>query len=476
MSSDPAARLTTLLEQCSDPVFLLNARQRFVFVNPAWEKLTEIPEAEARRLSCSPRAAALGLSAEDDIRRLCSPPPEVLAGRSMRMRRLRPGTRSGARWWQIDFLPLGAADGNTYILGRIEPVLDEQCPPGSPAAVLGGSPSKSDVASPAIAERLAQMREKVIARYRLDASDTSNAEMRRSLEQARLAAQNRFPVLLQGEAGTGKEWLARAIHAAGAAREQVFIALDCERLPPAAVSEVFYGEQVLEGRLAVGTLYLREPGFLPREFQVRLLEFVRETTLPRPRQVPLLRVIAGTRFIQSAIATDAGRMHEDLYHALSVQAISLVPLRQRPGDLSLLVEHFSARLRELDPKPVTLTPAAVECLRLYTWPKNLRELLVVLTSARRHATGSVIDVSDLPRMVRLPGGGAPASPGSEDRGIPLEQLLEETERRLILLALSRSAGNKTRAAEMLSIFRPRLLRRMEALGIADPSAITEENR
>jgi transcriptional regulator with AAA-type ATPase domain len=475
MSSDPAARLTNLLEQCRDAIFLLNQRQRFLFVNAAWEKLTEIPQAEARRLSCNARAASLGMSAEDEIRRLCSPPPEVLKGKSVRIRRLRPDTRSGSRWWEIDFLPLGDVDGATYILGRIEPVLEEQCPAGSPAGLLGVRTSKSDFHSPAIAERLAQMREGALARYRLDAFDTSHAETRRSVEQARLAAQNRYPVLLQGEAGTGKEWLARAIHNAGPAREQTFIALDCEQLPPACVSEVFYGEHVLEGRLAVGTLYLREPGFLPREFQARLVEFVRETTLPSSRLIPLPRVVAGTRFPPPAGSADTGRLHEDLYHALAVQTISLVPLRQRPADLPALVELFSARLREGDPKPLTLTPAAVECLRHYTWPENLRELLAVLASARQQASGSVIDVSDLPTNLRLTGGVAQATPAYEERGIPLEQLLEEAERRLILLALSRCAGNKTRAAEMLSIFRPRLLRRMEALGIADPSAITEEN-
>ncbi len=476
MSSDPAARLTTLLEQCRDAIFLLNPRQRFLFVNSAWEKLTEIPHAEARRMSSISRSAALGISAEDEVRRLCSPPPEVLAGKAMRVRRLRPNVRSGARWWEIDFLPLRDADGDMYVLGRIEPVVEEQYPSGSPAGLLSGKTSKSDVHSPAVAERLAQMREGVLARYRLDAFETSHAEMRRSVEQARLAAQNRFPVLLQGEAGTGKEWLARAIHALGPAREQVFIAQDCERLPPGCISEVFCGEHVLEGRLAVGTLYLREPGFLPREFQVRLVEFVRESITPPHRPVPLPRIIAGTRFPAPAGSSETGRLHEDLYHALSVQTISLVPLRQRPGDLPALIEHFSARLREVDPKPLTLSPAALECLRQYTWPENLRELLAVLASVRQQASGSVIEVSDLPTKLRLAGGVAQASAVSEERGIPLEQLLEETERRLILLALSRSAGNKTRAAEMLSIFRPRLLRRMEALGIADPSAITEENR
>jgi len=493
MASDLPARLASLLEQSRDPIFLMNQRRRFLYVNPAWEQLTEVPHAEARRLACSRREAALGISAEDAARSLCCPPPKVFAGKSARVRRLRPEAPPGKRWWNIDFLPLCDSDGTVFILGRIELVPEDT---SAPQHVEDTPPAhrkkQNDAQAPARLERLAQLRERAYARYQLDCLQSSHPAMRRAVEQARLASQNRFPVFLHGECGTGKEWLARAIHAASPMREQVFIALDCEHLPLASVSEVFYGEHVLDGHIPVGTIYLREPAFLPRDFQVRLLEFVQETTLPSPRAEKLPRIIAGTVTISVSDASDKRLLLDDLYNTLSIQSINLIPLRQRPTDIPHQIESFLTRLQQDDSRTTTLSAAAIDCLRTYAWPANLRELFSVLSSARTHATRTLsrepvasavspdavqrilIDVPDLPTVVRVTAAGGRPTPTEEVPPLPLEKLLEEAERRLILVALSRAGGNKTRAAEMLSIFRPRLLRRMEALGIAEPSAITED--
>ena len=496
MSADLAARLAPYLENCRDAVFLLNQRRRFIHVNEPWEKLLGVPQAEARQLSCREREPAPGLSAEDMSRSLCAPPPEVLTGKSTRVRRLRPDATPGQRWYDITFVPFADENGIVCILGRIEPVTDEVTVTDPRTAMKS---TRVDPRAAARLEGLAQLREQVYGRYRFDSVHSGHASVRRAVEQARLAAQNRFPVFLHGEAGSGKEWLARAIHAASPMRERVFIALDCEHLPLARVSDVFYGEHILDGHIPVGTIYLREPGFLPRDFQVRLLEFVRETSLPSPRQLALPRIVAGSRFhhVSSPQAPSSegragggGHLHDELYHTLSVQRIDLVPLRERQVDLDALIEHFMARLNEDRVQPATgraiaLTSAALECFRSYVWPSNLRELLADLGSACAHVLASrpsgtdtgealTVDLADLPRHVRQSVEVAPPV-ATDDRPLPLEQLLDETERRLILLALSRTGGNKTRAAELLSIFRPRLLRRMEALGIADPSAITEED-
>src|SRR5205823_4188591 len=101
-----------------------------------------------------------------------------------------------------------------------------------------------------------------------------------------------------------------------------------------------------------------------------------------------------------------------LYNALSVQTIELTPLRDRRADLPALVEHFLARVQEDDGKAVTLSAAAMECLQAYAWPANLRELLAVLSSARRHASGSQIDLPDLSNALRLTTG--VGRPGTED--------------------------------------------------------------
>src|SRR5208283_2660723 len=121
-------------------------------------------------------------------------------------------------------------------------------------------------------------------------------------------------------------------------------------------------------------------------------------------------------------------------------------------------------------RPVAgLTPDAGALVEAYRWPGNLRELAVVLAGASARSTGPSIDAADLPTYLRIE-----QTPGPEpDRALPLDALLQQAERRLILLALQRSRGNRSKAAELLAIWRPRLLRRMESLGI-DDSAIAKE--
>ena len=114
-----------------------------------------------------------------------------------------------------------------------------------------------------------------------------------------------------------------------------------------------------------------------------------------------------------------------------------------------------------------LSAEAWNLMRMYTWPGNLRELHSALASARAHARGEPIDAADFPAPIRLAARMEPAKEAIPDRSLALDHLLEETERRLIQIALRRAKGNKSRAADLLSIWRPRLLRRMQALGIVD---------
>jgi DNA-binding NtrC family response regulator len=126
-----------------------------------------------------------------------------------------------------------------------------------------------------------------------------------------------------------------------------------------------------------------------------------------------------------------------------------------------LIDRFLERARTVSGKEVQpLTPEAVQALRTYTWPENLAELYEVLRAGCTRAKGERLAVEDLPFHVR-------AVPVSSDRPLPLDTLLQEVERRLIILALKQARSNKTKAAEILGIWRPRLIRRMQALGIAE---------
>jgi DNA-binding NtrC family response regulator len=148
--------------------------------------------------------------------------------------------------------------------------------------------------------------------------------------------------------------------------------------------------------------------------------------------------------------------------------IHLPALRDRAAEIpdlaNRVLEQLSSDGESLRAK---LTPAALEILQAYSWPGNWRELRQVLAAALIHHQGDHIDATDLPAYLRLAVKMGPAAAEDSERSLPLDTLLEQAERRLILHALKLAAGNKTRAAEILTIWRPRLLRRMEALGIDD---------
>jgi DNA-binding NtrC family response regulator len=168
----------------------------------------------------------------------------------------------------------------------------------------------------------------------------------------------------------------------------------------------------------------------------------------------------------------------DLHAALGTVLIALPPLRARRGELPVLVERLLERARAGDDAAgespgstrrhatvLGLTPAAREVIERYPWPGNLRELYTVLTGARLRAHGERIDAADLPAYVRLAVRLEEIPGPAPERPLPLDHLLEQAERRLIALALRLARGNRSRAAELLSIWRPRLQRRMEALGL-----------
>jgi transcriptional regulator with PAS, ATPase and Fis domain len=444
-------RWPTFFQHAREPVFLLGRHRRLRFVNRAWEQLTGLNAAQARGLACRRRKAAAGDSWEEVLAHALCPPPEVLEGAPSRARRLVPGGEGGPRWWDVEFFPLHDDQGLLGVLGKIIPL------------TVGPS------ASAPLPEELVALREQVAGRYRLEEFTAEVPALRRVAEQARLAGRSRVPVLIVGEDGTGKRWLARTIHTQDAsARERTFVALDCERLPAPALDGLLFGDAGLTRRPHVGTLYFREPARLPRDLQLRLSAWVAEAAADGPR------VVAGCR-AHPADEVRSGRLLDELHAALGTLLIELPPLRDRLASLPWLVERMQERVAaanavEGPPRALGLTPEAWEILRAWSWPGNLRELYAALAGAGARARGERVTAADLPAYLSL---GRAAVPAAE-RPLPLAQLLQEAERRLILLALRRARGNKTRAAEILSLWRARLLRRMGALGIAEEEGMRDE--
>ncbi|HZZ78445.1 MAG TPA: sigma 54-interacting transcriptional regulator [Gemmataceae bacterium] len=430
--SEPTAgfRWQTFFQYAAQPIFLLSRRRRLLFVNRAWETCTGLKLADVRGRACRRRSAASALEQEDAILAACAPPREATGGSLCQAHRRAP---VGAGWWEIQFQPLAGTEGLLGILGTIR--------------VLTG-PAETPLPLP---EKLIALRDRQSARYRLGDIGTGSPALARVHEQAILAAQTRLPITILGEAGAGKEHLARAIHWHSDARQQPFACLDAERLPGELLGEMLFDRQ-----FALGTAYVREPAALPREWQSRLAQ-----TLVLRENPEFPRIILGMRG-EPAPDIQNGRLLGELYYAASSLTIQMPPLRDRLGDLSRFISIFLERARELTPHGVqSVTGEALSLLRAHAWPGNLGELQEVMRSACRRAKGERIELADLPFYLKQ--AAAPA-----DRHLPLDALLEQVERRLIALALKLAQDNQTRAAELLEIWRPRLLRRMEKLGFNVP--------
>jgi len=439
--SDIRWRTWDPFQRTSEPIFVLNRFRRIVFVNRAWERLTGIPLAEARQIDCRPHRPVLE-QWESLLGQILRPPEEVLEGRAGHVRRQVPRFDPARRWWEIDFLPFRDEERMLFIIGCIRP-----------------TPAPTTASTAAVPEKALALRETVLSRYGIESIASELPALRRVADQVRLAARVRVPVLFVGERGTGKQWLARTVHALSPDRQKPFIALDCAHLTSAALAGILFGEGELAQAGDAGTIYLREPSRLPREMQQRLTALLASG---EERSGP--RLLAGLRCDPDE-EVQAGRLIEELASQLATLTIRVPPLRQRREDLLHLVPRLLERAGSATGRNVTLlTPSAWEVLRAYDWPGNLAELYAVLVGACGRASSERIDTADLPLYLRL--GAKPLAP---DRKLPLKELLEGAERRLIELALRRAGGNKSRAAELLAVWRPLLLRRMSALGIPDPT-------
>ena len=293
-------------------------------------------------------------------------------------------------------------------------------------------------------------------------------------------ARSQAPVYISGESGAGKELAARLIHATGPRGDMSFIPVNCGAIPAELMESEFFGHkkgsftgavgdkqglfQAAEG----GTLFLDEVADLPLDMQVKLLRAIQEKAI-RPigsqQEIPInVRILSATHKDLHAL-TDAGQFRQDLYYRINVIELPMPSLRQRPEDIPLLVEHFLGKIAsEWQTAVPQLSPAALDALKQYGFPGNVRELENILERAMTLCDGNTIQEPDL----RLSTGNEPtaeefAQPELAEQN--LDSTLDHTERDAILRALEQARYNKTAAAKLLGLSFRQLRYRIKKLGI-----------
>jgi transcriptional regulator with GAF, ATPase, and Fis domain len=340
----------------------------------------------------------------------------------------------------------------------------------------------------AVREAAQAEREALLSKLGRDESETivgAEAGLRPVMERVGLVAGLDVPVLVLGETGSGKEVVARAIHARSRRAGGPFLRVNCGAIPPGLVDSELFGHErgSFTGafserrgwfeRADRGTLFLDEIGELPLEAQVRLLRVLQDHTLERVgghRPIPVdVRIVAAThRDLQSLIA--AGRFREDLWYRIAIFPIQLSPLRERVEDVPALAHHFALRAaRRFGTPPQLPSPEDIALLVAYPWPGNVRELIAVLERAVILGNGERLEVAKALGVAPAPAGrpagrGAAVLPEPDAPFLPLDRAMA----RHIEAALVRTHGRVEgpRGAAALLGINPHTLRaRMRKLGV-----------
>ena len=313
--------------------------------------------------------------------------------------------------------------------------------------------------------------------------------LKRVLDMAQRAAPTDLTILIQGESGTGKEVLAQAIHRLSLRKDGPLIPVNAAAIPDGLLESELFGHErgaftgairARPGRFELahgGTLFLDEIGDMPLSMQVKILRALQERQIERVGGVKSIgvdvRIVAATHQNLEKMVAE-GRFRQDLFYRLQGVTLRLPPLRERVDDLPTLVGYLLERAAQrLWRTAATVTPEAMRCLWTYQWPGNVRELQHTLEAAMVLSDG-VIMPEHLPVAVQSSGAPSPlvVDPIMKLAGGSLDDMLEESERRMILDALGKAGGVQARAAKILGISERSLWYRVKKLKI--PTRLGDE--
>ncbi|HMF75348.1 MAG TPA: sigma-54 dependent transcriptional regulator [Bryobacteraceae bacterium] len=327
-------------------------------------------------------------------------------------------------------------------------------------------------------EQIETLRESVSQKYGFENIIGHSSSLSAAVGIASRAARSSSIVLIEGETGTGKELLARAVHFNSRRSEKPFVAVNCGAIPKDLLESELFGYKKgaftgahnnKPGRIEgadEGTLFLDEIGELPLQLQVKLLRLLQEGEIQKlgaldPVKVDV-RIVAATNRNLMRMVED-GDFRDDLYYRLAVIPVTLPPLRERLEDIPELVQHFWKLATHRHERPELQLPGALlPYFSRHHWPGNIRELENLIERITVLSPGPVVTIEDLPEILRRERGvldaiqlELPATPIS----------LEAVERELIMRALDRFHWNQTKAASYLNLTRKTLIYRMERYGL-----------
>ncbi len=292
-------------------------------------------------------------------------------------------------------------------------------------------------------------------------------------------AEYKTTVLVTGESGTGKELIARAIHYHSPRAQGPLVTVNCGAIPESLLESELFGhckgaftdairdKRGLFEEAHEGSIFLDEIGELPRALQVKLLRALQEEEIKRLGDTSSIKIdvrvlAATTKDLASEVK--AGRFRDDLYYRINVLQVTVPPLRERAGDIGLLIQHFVEKTgKRLGLAVNEVSPAALRALQRHSWPGNVRELENVIERAMVMASGRTIELQDLPPAFQGQVQTCPLI--GEDGILSIKEATRRLEKEFIHRALEKTGGNRTRAAKLLEISHPALLYKMKEYGL-----------
>jgi len=440
----PGNATEIILESVSDGVFTVDHEWRITSFNRAAEKITGVPRGEAVGRRCSEVFRASMCESDCALGRTMSTGEPVI-------------NRSAF---------IVTADGSRVPISVSTALLKE--PSGR---VAGGVETFRDLS------QVEELLKELSGRFQVEDMVSRSPAMQKVFELLPRLADSDSTLLIQGETGTGKELLARAVHNTGPRRHKPFVAVSCAALPETLIESELFGykagaftgaDKDKPGRFAQaegGTIFLDEIGELGPAIQVKLLRVLQDKTYEplggARSETAEVRVIAATNRDLEALVKK-GTFRQDLFYRINVIGIELPPLRKRKEDLPLLVEHFIARFNRRQSKSVSGVSAEVMALLMaHDYPGNIRELLNIIERAFVLCREGEILVEHLPpELGRRPG---PAAGPSK-----LSTIVRMVEAQAIRDALRRNRYNRLAAARELGLHKSSLFRKLRELGIELP--------